>query len=82
MHSGARGAGPAIAWGPQVSVEEALRLGADGVKTMLVMGLKDRAAELDNLHYLAQTAERCHQWELPLMVEPYLWGGARKMRPK
>ena len=46
------------------------------MKTMLVMGLKDRAAELDNLHYLAQTAERCHQWELPLMVEPYLWGEA------
>lgn len=74
MHSGARGSGPAIARGPQVSVEEALRLGADGAKTMLVMGFADRAAELDNLRYLARAAERCHQWEIPLMVEPYLWG--------
>jgi DhnA family fructose-bisphosphate aldolase class Ia len=75
IHSGPRGAGPAVAHGPQVSVEEAMRLGADAVKTMLVMGL-DRAAELDNLHYLARTAEQCHQWEIPLMVEPYLWGAA------
>jgi DhnA family fructose-bisphosphate aldolase class Ia len=74
MHSGARGAGPAVARGAQVSVEEALRLGADAAKTMLVMGFADRVAELDNLRYLARTAERCHQWELPLMVEPYLWG--------
>ncbi len=76
MHAGIRGAGPVVAHGPQASVEEALRLGADAVKTMLVVGFADRAAELANLQYLARTAEECHHWEIPLIIEPYLWGEA------
>jgi DhnA family fructose-bisphosphate aldolase class Ia len=59
---------------PQISVEEALRLGADSVKSMLVMGGSDREAFARNVSYLRTMAEECRLWEMPLMIEPYLWG--------
>jgi class I fructose-bisphosphate aldolase len=74
IHEGSRGAGPAVGHGPQVSIDEALTLGADAVKAMLLVGSRDRSAELANLSYLSRAAEECHRREMPIMIEPYLWG--------
>jgi DhnA family fructose-bisphosphate aldolase class Ia len=74
IHRAQRGVGAGVAHVPQVSVEEAVRLGADCVKTMLLMGDPDRRATADNLTYLADAAAQCRLWEMPLMIEPYLWG--------
>lgn len=74
IHQDPRGAGPAVAHAAAFSVDEAVRLGADAVKTMLVMGLEDRVDQLQNMRYLAETSEACRRWEVPMMVEPYLWG--------
>lgn len=74
IHQAQRGQGAGVAHAPQISVEEAVRLGADCVKTMLLMGDPDRAATAKNLAYLAAAAEQCRVWEMPLMIEPYLWG--------
>ncbi len=74
IHSGPRGKGPAERHWAQFPVEEAVRLGADAVKAMLLMGSPDPAVRAENLSYLTHTAAACRQWEIPLMIEPYLWG--------
>jgi class I fructose-bisphosphate aldolase len=74
MHLGPGGSGPSVAHGPGASVEEAMRLGADAVKTMLIMGGDNRADQDRNMSFLAETGERCRHWEIPMMIEPYLWG--------
>jgi fructose-bisphosphate aldolase, class I len=74
LHRQPGGRGPAEAHWPQVSVEEAVRLGADAVKVILIMGRPSPRDWADDLAYVAQTAETCRRWEMPLMVEPYLWG--------
>ena len=74
MHEGPGGSGPSVAHGPGASVEEAMRLGADAVKTMLIMGGDSRADQDRNMSFLAETGERCRHWEIPMMIEPYLWG--------
>jgi fructose-bisphosphate aldolase, class I len=73
-HERAGGQGPAVAHWPQLTVDEALRLGADAVKIILIMGRPDQRELAADLAYVAQTAEMCRRWDLPLMVEPYLWG--------
>src|SRR5262249_25430599 len=75
VHLGPDGTGPSEIHWPQVTVEEALRLGADAVKAMLIMGRSDPEAYGRNLAYLSAAAESCRRWEIPLMIEPYLWGG-------
>jgi fructose-bisphosphate aldolase, class I len=74
LHSGPGGAGPSVAHRPGSSVEEAMRLGANAVKTMLIMGGDSRTDQDQNMSFLAETGERCRHWELPMMIEPYLWG--------
>ncbi len=74
VHRDPGGGGPSVAHGPGCSVEEAVRLGADAVKTMLIMGNDSRADQLRNMSYLAEAGERCRHWEVPMMIEPYLWG--------
>ena len=74
VHAGPRGSGPAEVHWPQLAVEEALRLGADAVKAMLLLGRGDPEAYGRNLAYLSAAAEQCRRWEMPLMIEPYLWG--------
>jgi DhnA family fructose-bisphosphate aldolase class Ia len=74
LHSGPSGTGPSVAHRPGASVEEAMRLGADAVKTMLIMGGDSRADQDRNMSFLAETGERCRHWEIPMMIEPYLWG--------
>jgi class I fructose-bisphosphate aldolase len=74
LHDGPGGSGPSVAHRPGSSVEEAMRLGADAVKTMLIMGGDSRADQDQNMSFLAKTGERCRHWEIPMMIEPYLWG--------
>ena len=74
LHERPRWQGPAVAHWPQLTVEEALRLGADAVKLILIIGRPDARELAADLAYVAQTAEACRRWDLPLMVEPYLWG--------
>jgi fructose-bisphosphate aldolase, class I len=59
---------------PLVSVDEALCLGVDVAKMMLVMGLESRVAQAENIAYLASMAEQCRRYEIPVMIEPYLHG--------
>lgn len=57
-----------------ISVEEAVRLGADAIKALLVFGNKDIEAQADNQEYITRLAEECNRWNLPLIVEPTTWG--------
>src|SRR5919201_1038994 len=51
-------------------VEELLRLGADGVKMLLIFGRESTAAHADNVERVAAMARACESWGVPLMVEP------------
>jgi class I fructose-bisphosphate aldolase len=55
-------------------VEELLRLGADGVKMLLIFGRESATAHADNVERIAAMARACESWGVPLMVEPVLWG--------
>lgn len=50
------------------SVEEALRLGADGVSLHINVGGKE---EPEMLEQLGKIAEGCHQWNMPLLAMMY-----------
>jgi fructose-bisphosphate aldolase, class I len=51
---------------PAVSVEDGMRLGADAV---IAMGIVGTAGESRSLQALAQLAGRCQEWGMPLMAE-------------
>src|SRR5207244_3792800 len=55
-------------------VEDLLRLGADGVKMLLIFGREGAGAHADNIERVAAVARSCESWGVPLMVEPVLWG--------
>jgi fructose-bisphosphate aldolase, class I len=82
LHERPGGQGPAVAHWPQASVDEALRLGADAIKLILIMGRPDARELASDLAYVAETAQACRRWDLPLMVEPYLWGADVPIDPK
>ena len=50
------------------TVEEALRLGADGVSLHINIGGKE---EPEMLEQLGITAEQCHKWNMPLLAMMY-----------
>jgi fructose-bisphosphate aldolase, class I len=51
---------------PALGVEDALRLGADAI---IAMGIVGAEGESRSLHALAQLARRCQQWGMPLIAE-------------
>ena len=57
------------------SVQDALRLGVECVKVLLVGG-RESAVQMENLRLVAALARECEVSEMPLMVEPVLWGAA------
>src|SRR5438477_8867113 len=59
IHGGPGGTGPSETHWPQVAAEEALRLGADAVKAMLIMGRTDVDQRGVNMAYLSAAAESC-----------------------
>ncbi len=50
------------------SVEEAVRLGADGVSLHINIGGKE---EPEMLEQLGMTADQCHKWDMPLLAMMY-----------
>ena len=50
------------------SVEEAIRLGADGVSLHINIGGKE---EPEMLEQLGKTSEQCHKWNMPLLAMMY-----------
>lgn len=56
------------------SIEEALRLGADAVKVLMIFGREDPSMQARNFDNVARFAELCHQWGVPIMIEPTTWG--------
>jgi len=58
---------------PIANVETAVRLGFDCMKVLLIWGV-DPALQMHSLKFIAQLAEECDRWEMPLMVEPVFWG--------
>ena len=50
------------------TVEEAVRLGADGVSLHINVGGKE---EPEMLEQLGMTAEQCHKWDMPLLAMMY-----------
>lgn len=57
------------------SVDDALALGFDAVKTMTVWGV-DHGLQMKMLARIATIRQACNRWDIPLMIEPVLWGGA------
>lgn len=60
--------------GMMSSVEDAIRMGADAVKVAMTFGRNDVNMQAHNLDMISQIAEKCHQWGMPLMIEPTTWG--------
>jgi fructose-bisphosphate aldolase, class I len=56
------------------TVEEAMRLGADAIKVLMIFGRKDPSMQARNFDKIGEVAEKCHTWGLPIMVEPTTWG--------
>lgn len=57
-----------------IHVEEAVRLGADALKAVLIFGRESLRDHADNQQYITRLAEECNKWDLPLIVEPTTWG--------
>jgi len=55
-------------------VEEALALGADAVKVLLIFGRKDLRVHAENLERAARVIAAGDRWGVPVMVETVLWG--------
>jgi fructose-bisphosphate aldolase, class I len=57
-----------------LGIEEALRLGADGVKALLVFGRESLEVHAENVAMITDLARAADVWGVPLLVEPVLWG--------
>ena len=60
--------------GVMVSPEEAIRLGADMVKILLIFGREQPSVQARNFCQTAMMVEKCHALGLPVMLEPTAWG--------
>lgn len=56
------------------AVEDAQRLGAVGVKAMLMFGREDLTVHADNIALVARCARECERLGLTMMIEPVFWG--------
>jgi len=56
------------------TVEEALALGADAVKVLLIFGRKDLKVHAENLERVARVIAAGDRLGVPVMVETVLWG--------
>jgi fructose-bisphosphate aldolase, class I len=57
-----------------LGIEDCLRLGADGVKTLLIFGREELRVHAENVALVAALARAADAWGVPLLVEPVLWG--------
>ena len=56
------------------SVEEAIRLGADAIKILMIFGRKNPSLQSRNFDMVGRVAGTCHRWGMPVIVEPTTWG--------
>ncbi len=56
------------------SVEEAVRLGVDAVKLIITWGRITESLQNRLLEWVGRVAEESSYWNLPLIIEPCLWG--------
>lgn len=56
------------------SPEAAVEAGADAAKMALVYGRSDPTVLSENIEFVADAAQACNEADLPLVVEPTLWG--------
>lgn len=76
LHSNVPGAVEDIhAYDLIAGVDDALRLGVDAIKTMIVWGV-DHELQLRMIARISALRRACNAWDLPLMIEPVLWGPA------
>jgi class I fructose-bisphosphate aldolase len=73
--------GEVRAYGLIASVQDALRMGVECVKVLLVWGVEPQV-QMENLRAIAALARECEVSEMPLMVEPVLWGEAIEQERK
>jgi DhnA family fructose-bisphosphate aldolase class Ia len=59
-----------------LGIEDALRLGADGVKVVLNFGRESLNVHADNVVMIASLARAADAWGVPVLVEPVVWGRA------
>ena len=57
------------------SVQEAVRIGVDAVKLLLIYGREQESVLQENLEFVAEAAEACRAAGVPVVVETTLWGG-------
>ncbi|MFS8543014.1 MAG: hypothetical protein LOD91_04135 [Limnochordales bacterium] len=58
------------------SVEQAVALGADAIKAVLVFGQSDYRAYADNVATVARVIDQAHRYGMPVMLETVVWGQA------
>jgi len=58
-----------------VGVESALRGDFQAVKVILAWGTEAKT-QMKNIRIVAELGDECDRWNMPLMVEPVLWGPA------
>ncbi len=76
LHSNVPGAVEEIrAYDLIATVDDALRLGIDAVKTMVVWGV-EYALQMRMIERISALRQACNTWDVPLMIEPVLWGDA------
>ncbi len=56
-----------------VSVEQALKVGFDAIKVLLIWGL-DPAIQMKEIKAISHLVSQCDNWQIPLMIEPLLLG--------
>lgn len=56
------------------NVEEAVKIGIDAIKSLLVFGREDPTVYANNIKYVAGIADKARELEVPFIVEPTLWG--------
>jgi class I fructose-bisphosphate aldolase len=56
------------------TVEEAIRLGADAIKVLMIFGRDDPALQARNFDVVGRVCQTCHAWGMPAIVEPTTWG--------
>ena len=57
------------------TVEFAIKYGFDAVKILFPWGEKDNV-QMESIRVVRHLANECERWDVPLMVEPVLWGDA------
>lgn len=76
LHSNVPGTVEAIqAYDLIAGIDDALRLGVECVKTMIIWGVQHEL-QMKMIARISELRRACNEWDMPLMIEPVLWGPA------